>query len=158
MVYSGHRLIAKNGQSGADELYKPGLTCAEIDLDYLASERLRMNTFGARENTHVKVPFVTAVRETNLTRFIDPAPFVPSDPVERDARCEQILAIQVNGLAQRLKHIGAKSAVVGVSGGLDSTLALIVAARAFKLLGSAPPVCRRQMPCFGTTERTHRMR
>ena len=138
MVYSGHNLIAENGAILAQsELYKPGLTCAEIDLDYLASERLRMNTFGARENTHVKVPFVTAVRETNLTRFIDPAPFVPSDPVERDARCEQILAIQVNGLAQRLKHIGAKSAVVGVSGGLDSTLALIVAARAVQAAGSA---------------------
>ena len=72
-------------------------------------------------------PFVTAVRETSLARYVDPAPFVPSDLAEREARCEQILAIQVNGLAQRLRHIGAKSAVVGVSGGLDSTLALIVA-------------------------------
>ncbi len=157
MVYSGHNLIAENGVILAQsELYRPGLTFAEIDLDYLASERLRMNTFGTRENTHVKVPFVTAVRETSLTRRVDPAPFVPSDQAERDARCEQILAIQVNGLAQRLTHIGAKSAVVGVSGGLDSTLALIVAARAFKRLDlPISGLAAVTMPCFGTTERTY---
>jgi NAD+ synthase (glutamine-hydrolysing) len=157
MVYAGHNLIAENGvilvQS---EMYRPGLTTAEIDLQYLVSERIRMNTFGAREDTHVKVPFVTAVCETKLTRFVDPAPFVPSGRVERDKRCEQILAIQVNGLMQRLRHIGCKSAVVGISGGLDSTLALIVTARAFKALDlPLDGLVAVTMPCFGTTERTH---
>ena len=157
MVYAGHNLIAENGVIlKQSEMYRPGLTMAEVDLQYLVCERLRMNTFGAREDTHVKVPFVTAVCETNLTRFVDPAPFVPSDPLERDQRCEQILAIQVNGLVQRLRHIGCKSAVVGISGGLDSTLALIVAARAFKALNlPLDGLAAVTMPCFGTTERTH---
>ncbi len=157
MVYAGHNLIAENGVLLAQsKMYEPGLTTAEVDLQYLVSERLRMNTFGARENTHVKVPFVTAVRETPIRRYVDPAPFVPSDQVERDQRCEQILAIQVNGLAQRLRHIGCRSAVVGVSGGLDSTLALIVAARAFRKLGlPLDGLAAVTMPCFGTTKRTH---
>jgi NAD+ synthase (glutamine-hydrolysing) len=157
MVYSGHNLIAENGAILAQsKMYETGLTMADVDVEYLASERLRMNTFGARENTHVKVPFVTAVRKTRIRRFVDPAPFVPSDRAERDQRCEQILAIQVNGLMQRLRHIGCKSAAVGVSGGLDSTLALIVAARAFKKLGlPLDGLAAVTMPCFGTTERTH---
>ena len=157
MVYAGHNLIAENGAILArSTMYETGLTMADVDVQYLASERLRMNTFGARENTHMKVPFVTAMRETRIRRFIDPAPFVPSDRAERDQRCEQILAIQVNGLMQRLRHIGCKSAVVGVSGGLDSTLALIVAARAFKKLGlPLDGLAAVTMPCFGTTERTH---
>ena len=157
MVYAGHNLIAENGAILArSAMYETGLTMADVDVQYLASERLRMNTFGARENTHVKVPFVTAMRETRIRRFIDPAPFVPSDRAERDQRCEQILAIQVNGLMQRLRHIGCKSAVVGVSGGLDSTLALIVAARAFKKLGlPLDGLAAVTMPCFGTTQRTH---
>lgn len=157
MVYAGHNLIAENGVIlKQSEMYRPGLTYAEVDLQYLVNERLRMNTFGARENTHVKVPFVTAIRETEIKRFIDPAPFVPSDQAERDQRCEQILAIQVNGLTQRLRHIGAKTAVVGVSGGLDSTLALIIAARAFKALGlPSGGLAAVTMPCFGTTERTY---
>jgi NAD+ synthase (glutamine-hydrolysing) len=157
LVYSGHNIIAENGiilkQS---KMYEPGLTMADVDIQYLVSERLRMNTFGARENTHVKVPFVTAMRETRIQRKIDPAPFVPSDRLERDQRCEQILAIQVNGLAQRLRHIGCKSAVVGVSGGLDSTLALIVSARAFRKLDlPLTGLNAVTMPCFGTTKRTH---
>lgn len=157
MVYAGHNLIAENGAILAQSrMYEPGLTMADVDVQFLASERLRMNTFGARENTHVKVPFVTAVRETRIRRLIDPAPFVPSDRAERDQRCEQILAIQVNGLAQRLRHIGCGSAVVGVSGGLDSTLALIVAAKAFKKLGlPLDGLAAVTMPCFGTTQRTH---
>ena len=157
MVYAGHNLIAENGAILAQSrVFEPGLTLADVDIEYLASERLRMNTFGARETTHVKVPFVTAVRETEIRRFVDPAPFVPSDRAERDQRCEQILAIQVNGLAQRLRHIGCRSAVVGVSGGLDSTLALIVAARAFQKLDlPLDGLAAVTMPCFGTTKRTH---
>jgi NAD+ synthase (glutamine-hydrolysing) len=157
MVYAAHNLIAENGVLLAQsKMYEPGLILSDVDLQYLVSERLRMNTFGARENTHVKVPFVTAVRETKILRTIDPSPFVPAGKVERNQRCEQILAIQVNGLVQRLRHIGCKSAVVGVSGGLDSTLALIVAARAFqKLELPLDGLTAVTMPCFGTTKRTH---
>ncbi len=157
MVFAGHNLIAENGVLlKQSEPYRTGLVTAELDLQYLVSERLRMNTFGFREDTHAKVPFVTAFWETPVERFIDPAPFVPSDRAERDLRCEQILSIQESGLAQRLRHIGCKSAVVGVSGGLDSTLALIVAARAFRRLGLAMDgLAAVTMPCFGTTSRTH---
>ncbi len=157
MVYAGHNLIAENGVLlKQSRMFHPGLVTAELDLQYLSCERVRMNTFGFRENTHAKVPFVTAVRETPIERFVDPAPFVPSDQAERDLRCEQILSIQANGLAQRLRHIGCKSAVVGVSGGLDSTLALIVAARAFRQLDlPLDGLAAVTMPCFGTTERTH---
>ncbi len=85
MVFAGHNLIAENGVLlKQSEPYRTGLVTAELDLQYLVSERLRMNTFGFREDTHAKVPFVTAFWETPVERFIDPAPFVPSDRAERD--------------------------------------------------------------------------
>jgi NAD+ synthase (glutamine-hydrolysing) len=121
MVYAGHNLIAENGAILAQSrMYEPGLTFADIDVQFLASERLRMNTFGARENTHVKVPFVTAVQETKIRRTIDPAPFVPSD------RGSATSAVSNSGyscqwLRPTAQALAAGPGVVGVSGGLDST-------------------------------------
>ena len=93
--------------------------------------------------------------ETVLTRWIDPAPFVPGDPKRRAERCELILRMQADGLAKRLDHAHAKTAVIGISGGLDSCLALLVAVRAMKQLGRpARDVLAVTMPCFGTTKRT----
>ncbi len=90
-----------------------------------------------------------------LTRCIDPAPFVPGDPQRRAERCELILKMQADGLAKRLEHAHAKTAVIGISGGLDSCLALLVAVRAMKQLGRpAGDVLAVTMPCFGTTKRT----
>ena len=100
----------------------------------------------------------SALNKTELTlkRYVDPAPFVPSNEKERTARCEEILTIQAMGLKKRLAHTGAKSAVVGISGGLDSTLALLVTARAFDMLGiPRENILSVTMPCFGTTDRTY---
>ena len=94
--------------------------------------------------------------ETTLTRFIDPAPFVPGSKLDRDRRCEEILAIQSMGLKKRLEHTHCKNAVVGISGGLDSTLALLVTVRAFDLLGlERGQITAVTMPGFGTTDRTY---
>ena len=101
------------------------------------------------------VEFDLELTETPLTRWIDPAPFVPGDPKRRAERCELILKMQADGLAKRLEHAHAKTAVIGISGGLDSCLALLVAVRAMKQLGRpASDVLAVTMPCFGTTHRT----
>ena len=101
------------------------------------------------------VEFDLEPAETTLTRWIDPAPFVPGDPKRRAERCELILKMQADGLAKRLEHAHAKTAVIGISGGLDSCLALLVAVRAMKQLGRpARDVLAVTMPCFGTTKRT----
>lgn len=157
MVFAGHNLIAENGCIlAASKRYEGGLVTADLDVQYLAAERMRMNTFGAHPQTHLKVPFHLRLDKLSLDRFIDPSPFVPFDDMARDRRCEDILDIQVHGLMTRLRHTGCQRAVVGVSGGLDSTLALLVAARAFERLGlPADGVIAVTMPCFGTTHRTH---
>src|SRR5699024_10143726 len=101
------------------------------------------------------VDFDLNLSETALTRWVDPAPFVPGDPARRAARCELILTMQADGLAKRMEHARAKKAVIGISGGLDSCLALLVAVRAMKQLGRpAADVLAVTMPCFGTTKRT----
>ena len=158
MVYAGHNLICENGRTLAQsEHFTTGLTVMELDLQHLEAERRRMNSFGERlEEGYVRVPF-TVQREEGLPllRRVDSAPFVPGDPAERDRRCEEILSIQAQGLMQRLRHIHGKVAVIGVSGGLDSTLAVLVTARAFKSLGLPMSGIKAvTMPCFGTTRRT----
>ena len=157
MVFAGHNLIAENGDIlAASKRYECGLVTADLDVSYLAAERMRMNTFGVPPQTHTRVPFHLKMERLSLDRFVDPAPFVPFDEMARTRRCEDIFDIQVQGLMTRLRHIGCKNAVVGVSGGLDSTLALLVAARAFERLGlPGDGVTAVTMPCFGTTQRTH---
>lgn len=158
LVFGGHDIIAENGliltQSAR---FQTGLWTADLDLGRLDSERRRMSTFQieGRDAYHV-VRFSMKLEETELERFIDPAPFVPGNGEERRARCEEILSIQAMGLKKRLEHTGCRDAVVGISGGLDSTLALLVTARAFDLLD----IPRKRihcvtMPCFGTTDRTY---
>ena len=101
-----------------------------------------------------KIAFSLEMQEEKLDRFFDPAPFVPHDQNIRDRRCEEILMIQALGLKKRLEHTHCQSAVVGISGGLDSTLALLVTAKAFDMLGiSRDHILGVTMPCFGTTDR-----
>ena len=156
MVYAGHNLICENGTMLAEsERFTTGLLISEIDVQYLEAERRRMSSFGRRQEGYTRVPFSLKMEQTELTRRLSPTPFVPGDPAARDRRCEEILSIQTQGLMQRLRHIHGKCAVIGVSGGLDSTLALLVTARAFRALSLDPAGIKAvTMPCFGTTRRT----
>ena len=160
MVFAGHDLIAENGALlGESQLFTHGLTTADIDLERLAQERRRMNTWqDRRDSAVVRVPF--RYREETLANFqprrkFSPAPFVPRDQEGLTSRCQLILTMQAQGLATRLSHIGCKSAVIGLSGGLDSTLALLVTVRAFdRLRLDRKGIYAVSMPCFGTTGRT----
>ena len=160
MVFAGHDLIAENGVVlGESQLFTHGLTTADIDLERLAQERRRMNTWqDRRDSAVVRVPF--RYREETLQNFqprrkFSPAPFVPRDQEGLTSRCQLILTMQAQGLATRLSHIGCKSAVIGLSGGLDSTLALLVTVRAFDRLHlDRKGIYAVSMPCFGTTGRT----
>jgi len=156
VVYSGHCMIAENGHILAEsKRFCESVTYSEIDVNRLEEERRRMSTFRT-EDTHDFIPFHLDVEETALTRFVDPAPFVPSNQAERELRCDEILMIQASGLKKRLEHTHAKTAVVGISGGLDSTLALLVTARAFDLIGrDHKDIIAITMPGFGTTDRTY---
>jgi len=156
MVFAGHDLIAENGALLAEsELFAPGLLCADVDLSRMESERRRANTFPAAKGQLLRVGFHLPLRETVLSRKFPPAPFVPADPSTLSARSREILAMQTQGLVTRLRHTRAKTAVVGLSGGLDSTLALIVTVHAFDALGlDRKGVLAVTMPCFGTTKRT----
>ncbi len=156
MVYAGHNLICENGTMLAEsERFTTGFLISEIDVQYLEAERRRMSSFGRRQEGYTRVPFSLKMEQTELTRRLSPTPFVPGDPAARDRRCEEILSIQTQGLMQRLRHIHGKCAVIGVSGGLDSTLALLVTARAFRALSLDPAGIKAvTMPCFGTTRRT----
>ena len=105
---------------------------------------------------YTQIYFHVKEEQTPLSRFFDPSPFVPDDKNDRDRRCDEILTIQAMGLKKRLDHTGCKAAVLGISGGLDSTLALLVTARAFDLCGlSRSQITAVTMPCFGTTDRTY---
>ena len=135
--------------------YETGIVCSEIDVEFLDHERRRMNTFGKAGRPFYTVEFDLHQEDLSLTRLIDPMPFVPSDAARREARCEEILDIQAHALATRLTHIHCGRAAVAVSGGLDSTLALLVTARAFDLCGlDHKGITAITMPCFGTTART----
>lgn len=158
LVFGGHNLIAENGVMLAQsELFTTGILYADIDVRRLCMERRKMNTFPRADRSgYVVVPFELEDTQTELTRKFEPLPFVPQDTAMREKRCEQILSIQAMGLKKRYEHTGCKTAVLGISGGLDSTLALLVTVRAFDLL-SLPRrdiVCV-TLPCFGTTDRTY---
>ena len=156
LVFAGHNLIAENGTILAEERFACGLTATEVDVDRLAFERRRNTTFPAASQERMSwVPFALEVTDTVLTRPVAKNPFVPADRGDRDARCQEILTIAALGLKKRLAHTNAKTAVVGLSGGLDSTLALLITARAMDLLGRPrTDITAITMPCFGTTSRT----
>ncbi len=158
LVFGGHDMIAENGAMLAEaERFTPGILFADLDIKRLVHERRRMNTYPSAEtDDYLVVPFSLKQTETVLARSFDPAPFVPADEAERERRCEEILSIQAGGLAKRLSHTNAQTAVVGLSGGLDSTLAFLVTARAFDALGkNHADIIAVTMPCFGTTDRTY---
>lgn len=158
LVFGGHNLIAENGYVLAQsKRFENEMTMAQLDLQRLISERERMNTFFSEETEeHETVWFSLKQEETRLTRYFDPAPFVPGDKRTRDERCDEILSIQAMGLKKRLRHTHCKSAVIGISGGLDSTLALLVTAKAFDLAGiPRSGIVAITMPGFGTTDRTY---
>ena len=158
LVFGGHNIIAENGAIlGATKRYQNGVVYSEIDVKRLVSERRRNTTFQtAKERTLIRIPFSVKIEETVLTRYFASRPFVPSQEAERAKRCEEILTIQAMGLKKRLAHTHAKSAVVGISGGLDSTLALLVMVKAFDALEiSRDHIIAVTMPCFGTTGRTY---
>ena len=156
MVFAGHDLIAENGTLLAETTpFAGGIAETEIDCQRMEAERARNTSFELSRDGYTTVEFDLELTETPLTRWIDPAPFVPGDPKRRAERCELILKMQADGLAKRLEHAHAKTAVIGISGGLDSCLALLVAVRAMKQLGRpASDVLAVTMPCFGTTHRT----
>ena len=156
MVFAGHDLVAENGVLLAEtEPFKGGDAVSELDCARMLAERARNTSFVPNDEGYQVVGFDLAVTETVLTRWVDPAPFVPGDARRRAERCELILRMQADGLAKRIEHTHAKTAVIGISGGLDSCLALLVAARAMRQLGRpAADVLAVTMPCFGTTRRT----
>ncbi len=157
VVYSGHNLIAENGTLLKEAVPFSGESIvSEIDVTRLIAERRRMTTFELEESEYKKIPFSVQKEQIELTRPVDPMPFVPSGASDRNTRCEEILAIQAHGLKKRLEHTHCKVAVIGISGGLDSTLALLVTVRAFDLLGMDHGQIKAvTMPGFGTTDRTY---
>ena len=156
LVFAGHDLIAENGALLAESrLFDRGVIYADIDVQRLTHERRRMNTFAVEQNPMVAALPVHPGANDLTDRTFPRTPFVPASKALRDERCEEILSLQATGLATRLRHTHAKTAVVGLSGGLDSTLALIVLVHAFDMLGlDRKGILAVTMPCFGTTART----
>ncbi len=158
VVFSSHNMIAENGTMIAEsERFKNQMVISEVDLYKLEAERRRMTTFVSLPNAEYRtILFEMEVKETDLTRHFPKKPFVPDNKEMRELRCEEILNIQAMGLKKRLEHTHSKCAVVGISGGLDSTLALLVTVRAFDMLGlDRSGIIAVTMPCYGTTDRTH---
>ena len=163
LIFSGHNFIAENGTVLAEsKKFTTGITYGEIDLHRIIAEHRRMNTFPSDGMFRMTSPsdymsryFSVAPKNITLERYFPPMPFVPSDKNDLNERCSEILTMQATGLATRLRHIGGKNAIIGLSGGLDSTLALIVTVRAFDMLGmDRKGIITVTMPCFGTTSRT----
>ena len=156
MVFTGSNIIAENGTVLASSSFSSGsYIISEIDTDKLVSERMRMNTFTLSTEGFYYVDIPNNERPCTITRHIAMHPFVPSDDRERDERCRKILMLQATGLMRRIEASHSRKAVIGLSGGLDSTLALLVTSRAFEMLGMPQTdIISVTMPCFGTTKRT----
>ena len=159
LVFSGHSIIAENGTILEEAEFKyNNLLISDIDIEKLNNERNRNSIFDRINNKDysiVEFTFDTS-KVNDLTRKINPSPFIPYSRDEREKRCKEIINIQAHGLKKRLEHTGIKNAVIGLSGGLDSTLALLVTKRAYDLMDMDPKgiICV-TMPCFGTTDRTY---
>ncbi|MBE0575358.1 MAG: NAD(+) synthase [Desulfuromonadales bacterium] len=161
LVFSGHSLVAENGQILAETQrfqFTSQMAIADIDIQHLVHERLRNNSYAASQadQDYLLVPVEVAERPAiKLLRPIARSPFVPADVAERQGRCEEIFAIQTTGLMKRLMHTDSQKVVLGISGGLDSTLALLVTVKAFdRLKRSRDNIVAITMPGFGTTDRT----
>ncbi len=168
MVFAGHNLICENGTVLSESaLFSGDTVFADIDFERLCQERRHTTTFAdcasqveVSDYLNLKINLLGKENKSdfvkNFDRFIDKQPFVPSDKVKRSERCASVIQLQAEGLAKRLRHINCKSAVIGLSGGLDSTLALLVTAKAFDLCGIPRNLIHAiTMPCFGTTDRTY---
>ena len=158
LVFSGHNLIYENGRFlNESTLFKNETIYADIDLDYINNERRKNTTFKTIQNKDC--PFTNINMENitfKLNRYIDPTPFIPKNKEKMDIRCNEIIDIQAYALKKRIEHIGIKNVVIGISGGLDSTYALIIVNRTFDLLGyDKKGIITVTMPCFGTTDRTY---
>ena len=157
-IYSGQNLICENGTVLAEsKRFENGMIVTDIDVSLLAGERRKNPSFKAGSGEYYDVvEFVMKKEETELTRTFSQSPFIPEDKEEWERRCEEILTMQALGLKKRLAHAKAQTAVIGISGGLDSTLALLVTAKAFDMLGMPREkmICV-TMPCFGTSDRTY---
>ena len=160
LVFGGHNIISEYGEIlGETRRFSTGLVYADVDVERLRNERRRCTTFtpGTElQDQYLVIPFEFEVHQTELARHISQSPFVPERETERNYRCQELLSIQASGLKKRLEHTGISRAVIGLSGGLDSALALLTTVKAFDSLG----IPRRQiravtMPCFGTTDRTY---
>ena len=156
LVFSGHDLICENGTMLAEsKRFAAGIIYGDIDLQRLMHERRRANTFTMSDDVIEYASFDLSFRDVELQRYISKTPFVPTVKANLDERCEEILTIQACGLAKRIEHTNVKTVVLGLSGGLDSTLALIVAVHAMDMLGrDRKDIIAVTMPCFGTTKRT----
>ncbi|WP_019227089.1 NAD(+) synthase [Sedimentibacter sp. B4] len=161
VVFSGHAIIAENGAILKENRFsdEESIVICDIDLEKLMNDRVKFNTYMGKNNKldYENIYFDLGYSENEkIERYIDSRPFVPSNREERDKRCKEILNIQSTGLYQRMKKIGSQKSVVGISGGLDSTLALIVTVEAFKKLHlPLKNIIAVTMPGFGTTSRTY---
>ena len=168
LVFSGHNLIAENGTLLSETAcFENGTLYGDVDIARLRAERRRMNTFGQETAAgslgylgtppgYQKITIVFNKELCSLDRTFASRPFVPSNDAEKKERCEQILTMQSAGLQKRFAHTGSRSAIIGISGGLDSTLALLVTVRAFDMLHKpGTDIIAVTMPCFGTTDRTY---
>ena len=165
MVFAGHNLIVENGtQLAESSLFSGDIIYADVDIERICQERRKTTSFGFSANNSILDTAYTTVlfdlktenKKCDFTRYIDPHPFVPDDKEKRTQRCLEVITLQYQGLAKRLRHINCQSAVVGLSGGLDSTLALLITCRAFDSVGiSREKITAITMPCFGTTDRTY---
>lgn len=155
LVFSGHDIICENGSILAEsKRFTTGIIYADVDLQKMENERARANTFVGNDE-FLNVMFKLPVKDLELKRTVSKTPFVPTNKTNLDERCEEILTIQATGLATRIQHTNAKTVVIGLSGGLDSTLALIVAVHAMDMLQrDRKDIITVTMPCFGTTKRT----
>lgn len=158
LVFGGHNMIAENGVVLAEtKRFQCETVYADVDIKRLSHERRRMTSFmqQGRDN-YQTISFHLEEAEVELDRTFSAMPFVPSEKGERERRCEEILSIQSYGLKKRYEHTGASTAVLGISGGLDSTLAFLVTVRAFDMLGyDRKKIIAVTLPCFGTTDRTY---
>ena len=158
MAFSGHNIISENGEILKESvLFENGMIVSEIDAEKLSFERRRINTFydGRDLGGYRTISFKASSRGEKLTRPVARLPFVPQGGALGE-RAELSLSIQAAGLGKRLAHTGARAAVLGISGGLDSALALLVTVRAFKKLGrDLKDIIAVTMPCFGTTDKTY---
>ena len=156
LVFNGHNIVAENGALLAERRFATGLTVSEVDVERLDYERRRLTTFRSNADSRViTVPFALEPCTTTLTRHVNPLPFVPEDGAECSEHCDEIILLAALGLKKRMEHSGAQAAVVGLSGGLDSTLAILITSVAMRMMDRpASDMIAVTMPCFGTTERT----